>query len=179
MDILSLLLVRPKIFITVTSHLMFSIAMHRGKNLLECRTHPLQWSAVMSSCSITWYKLWQQFGWQLLYWNAEGCTSYVCHISFQKYKFTHYCMWDIDWKRLFQNVWIIEDMVDLPFFSSTLQPLWGHDWQHYFIWYALLSSSSSSSVLPLYPSTMHPYSSSSSQLLTLIVFWMFIHCQNL
>ncbi len=33
-----------------TSHLMFSIAMHRGKkNLLECRTHPLHWSAVMSS----------------------------------------------------------------------------------------------------------------------------------
>ncbi len=31
-----------------TSHLMFSIAMHRGKNLLECRT-ALQWSAAMSS----------------------------------------------------------------------------------------------------------------------------------
>ncbi len=26
-----------------TSHLMFTIAMHRGKNLLECHTHPLQW----------------------------------------------------------------------------------------------------------------------------------------
>ncbi len=42
---------------------------------------------------------------------------------FQKYKFTHYCVWDIDWKRLFWNVWIIEDMVDLPIFSCTLQPL--------------------------------------------------------
>ncbi len=28
---------------------MFSIAIHRGKNLLEYRTNPLQWSAVMSS----------------------------------------------------------------------------------------------------------------------------------
>ncbi len=27
------------------------------------------------------------------------------------------------WKRLFQNVLIIEDMVDLPIFSCTLQPL--------------------------------------------------------
>ncbi len=32
-----------------TSHLIFSIAMHRGKNILECRTHPMQWSAVMPS----------------------------------------------------------------------------------------------------------------------------------
>ncbi len=32
-----------------TSHLMFSIAMHRGRNLLEWHTHPLDWSAVMSS----------------------------------------------------------------------------------------------------------------------------------
>ncbi len=35
---------------------------------------------------------------------------------FQKYK-TLYCTWDIDCKRLFRNVWIIEDMVDLPIFS--------------------------------------------------------------
>jgi len=41
----------------------------------------------------------------------------------------------------------------------------------YFIWYAPLASSASSSVLPLYPST-HPYSSSSSRLLMLIVSWM-------
>ncbi len=36
--------------------------------------------------SITLCKLWQQFGWQLLYWNAEGCTSYVglCHLSISK-----------------------------------------------------------------------------------------------
>ncbi len=33
---------------------------------------------------ITWCKIWQQCGWQLLYWNAEGCTSYVCHISISK-----------------------------------------------------------------------------------------------
>ncbi len=32
-----------------TSHLMFSIAMRQGKNVLECHTHPLQWSAGMSS----------------------------------------------------------------------------------------------------------------------------------
>ncbi len=31
-----------------TSHLMFSIAMHRGKNLLECRT-ALQWSVLTMS----------------------------------------------------------------------------------------------------------------------------------
>ncbi len=53
------------------------------------------------SVSITWCKLWQQFGGQLLYWNCiEECNSYVCHISFQKYTFTHYSMWNIDWKRL-------------------------------------------------------------------------------
>ncbi len=40
---------------------------------------------------------------------------------FQKYK-TLYCTWDIDCKRLFRNVWIIEDMVDLPILSCTLQP---------------------------------------------------------
>ncbi len=32
-----------------TSHLMFSIAMRQGKKFLECHTHPLQWSAGMSS----------------------------------------------------------------------------------------------------------------------------------
>ncbi len=51
---------------------------------------------------------------------------------FQKYK-TLYCTWDIDCKRLFRNVWIIEDMVDLPIFSCTLQPasaIVRHDWQH-------------------------------------------------
>ncbi len=31
------------------------------------------------SVSITWCKLWQQFRWQLLYWNAEGflCMPYI------------------------------------------------------------------------------------------------------
>ncbi len=49
-----------------------------------------------------------------------------------------------------------------------------HNSGPYFIWYSpmYLASSASSSVLPL--STMHPYSSSSSRLLTLIVSWMFI-----
>ncbi len=77
------------------------------------------WNLKLTLC-----KLWQQFGWQLLYWNAEGYTSYVCHTvyPFQKYKFTHYCMWDIDWKTLFQNVWIIEDMVDLPIIGCALHP---------------------------------------------------------
>ncbi len=51
------------------------------------------------SVSITYCKLWQQFGWQLLYWNAEGCTLYAIY-PFHKYKFTHYCMWDNNWKRL-------------------------------------------------------------------------------
>ncbi len=40
---------------------------------------------------------------------------------FQKYKFTLYFTWDIDCRRLFRNIWIIEDMVDLPIFSCTLQ----------------------------------------------------------
>ncbi len=31
-------------------------------------------------------------------------------------------MWDIDWKTLFQNVWITEDMVDLPIIGCALQP---------------------------------------------------------
>ncbi len=41
-------------------------------------------SITVHSVSVTWCKLWQQFGWQLLYWNAEGCTSYVRHISISK-----------------------------------------------------------------------------------------------
>ncbi len=84
------------------------------------------------SVTITWCKLWRQFGWHLLYWNAEGFTSYVCHISItnvQIYTLLYVGYW------LFLNVWIIEDMVNLPIFSCTRQPL-------------------------------------------LIVFWMFIHCQN-
>ncbi len=36
------------------------------------------------SVRITWCKLWQQFGWPLLNWNAEGCISYVCHMSISK-----------------------------------------------------------------------------------------------
>ncbi len=46
----------------------------------------------VQSVSVTWCNLWQQSGWQLLYWNAEGGTSYECHTvyPFQKNKFTHY-----------------------------------------------------------------------------------------
>ncbi len=95
-------------------------------------------------------------------------------------------MWDIDWKSLFRNVWISEDMVDLqylavPFnYCKAKNENMVHNSGPYFIWYAplFLASSTSSSVLALYPSTMHPYYSSSSRLLILIVVWMFIHCQN-
>ncbi len=90
---------------------------------------------------------------------------------FQKYTFTHYCMWDIDWKRLFGNVWItvfriwsISQYLAAPFsHCKAMIDNMLHNSVPYFIWYAPLSltSSSSSSVLPLYPS-MHPYSSSSS-----------------
>ncbi len=31
-------------------------------------------------------------------------------------------MWDVNWKRPFQNVWVIEDMVNLPIFGCTLRP---------------------------------------------------------
>ncbi len=53
----------------------------------------------------------------VLYWNTESRTSYTIY-PFKKYKFTHYCMWDIDWKRLFRNVWIIEDMVDPQYLTA-------------------------------------------------------------
>ncbi len=93
------------------------------------------------------------------------------------------------WKRLFWNVWItvlriwsISQYLAAPFsHCKAMIDSMVHNSGRYFIWYVPLSlaSSVSSSVLPLYPSTMHPYSSSSSRLLTLMVFWMFIHCQNL
>ncbi len=48
--IVSLLLVRPNIFINITSDVFHCHAPGvRGGDLFECRTHPLQWSAVMSS----------------------------------------------------------------------------------------------------------------------------------
>ncbi len=41
------------------------------------------------SVSITWCKLWQQFGWQLLYWNAEGCIFlYMPYIHFKSIIYT-------------------------------------------------------------------------------------------
>ncbi len=84
---------------------------------------------------------------------------------FQKYKLTHYCVWDIDWKRLFRNVWIIKDTVDLPIFGCSLRPAsaivrpWLTAWS---TTVALISPdmclclglSASSSVLPLYASLL-------------------------
>ncbi len=60
------------------------------------------------SVSITWCKLWQQFGWQL---QTPALLMYAIY-PFQKYKCTHYCMWDIDWKRL--------DMIHCYTFTSGL-----------------------------------------------------------
>ncbi len=89
----------------------------------------------------------------VLYWNAESRTSYTIY-PFKKYKFTHYCMWDIDWKRLFRNVWIIEDMVDPQYLAAPFSHCkpWSTTWSTtvalissdkrlcgpYFIWYAPL-----------------------------------------
>ncbi len=77
------------------------------------------------------------------------------------------------------RIWSISQYLAAPFsHCNAMIDNVVHNSGPYFIWYAPLSSSASSSILPLYPS-MHPYSSSSSRLLTLIVSWMFIHCQNL
>ncbi len=148
--------------------------------IVEMLSHVV--NITVHSVSITWCKLWQQFGWvtelkcrRLHFF----CTPYIL----SKVQIYTLNMWDIDWKRMFWNVWIIEDMVDIPIFSCTLQSLIDnmvHISGPYFIWYASLSlvSSASSSVLPLYTSTMRHYSSSSSRMLTRVVFWMFIHRQN-
>ncbi len=129
-------------------------------------------------------------GWQLLYWNAEGCTSYVCHISHFKvhiYTFLYVgCYW---LKGLFGNVWIkvlgygpISQYLAAPFsHCKAMIDNMLHNSVPYFIWYAPLSltSSSSSSVYlcthpciltPLLPLPLfylctlpcNPYSSSSS-----------------
>ncbi len=128
-------------------------------------------------------KLWQQFGSQLLYWNAEGCTSYVCHIFIQKYTFTHYCkiLIERDCFKMFELLRISQYLAAPVIVSHG----WLHGPQQWPLFNLMCTSvlglfcPGSSSVLPLYPSTMHPFSTSSSRLLTLIVFWMFIHCQNL
>ncbi len=141
----------------------------------------------LHSVSVTWCKLWQQFGWQLLYWNAEGCASYVCHISISKvqiYTLLYVGKWLKETVSKFEllRIWSISQYLAAPFsHCKAMIDNVVHNSGLNFIWYAPLSlaSSVSSSVLPLYPSTMHPYSSSSSRLLTLMVFWMFIHCQNL
>ncbi len=67
--------------------------------------------------------------------------------TFQKYKFTHYCMWDIDWKRLFRNVWItvlriwsISQYLAAPFSNcKAMIDNTVHNSGPYFIWYAPLS----------------------------------------
>ncbi len=157
------------------------------KKIVKMLSHVV--NITVHSVSITCCKLSQQFGCQLLYWNSEGCASYVCHIHF---KSTHLhitvcgILFEIDCFEIFKLLRIlsisqylaapfshcraiIDNMVhnSSPFSSDMLLCTWPE------------ASTASSSVLPLYPSTVHPYSSSSSQLLTLIVFWMFIHCQNL
>ncbi len=85
-------------------------------------------------------------------------------------------------KRQGRWIWSIAQYLAAPFsHCKAMIDNMVHKSGPYLIWYAPLSlaSSASSSVLPLYPSTMHPYSSSSSRLLTLIVSWMFIHRHNL
>ncbi len=105
----------------------------------------------------------QQFGRQLLYWNAEGCASYVCHISF---KSTHLhiivsgILIERDCFKMFEllRIWLISQhlaahfshckaIIDNMVLNSGL----------YFIDMRLCPrplSSASSSVLPVYPSTM-------------------------
>ncbi len=64
----------------------------------------------MHSVSITWCKLWQQFGWQILLKCRRQRFSCMAY-AFQKYKFTHYCKRDIYWKRLFQSAQIAQRLV--------------------------------------------------------------------
>ncbi len=87
----------------------------QSKCLVSC-----QYTVTLHSVCVTWYK----------YGNSLDDTycaeTQAVHLMyaiypFQKYKLTHYCMWDIDWKRLFRNVWIIKDTVDLPIFGGTLR----------------------------------------------------------
>ncbi len=75
------------------------------------------------SLSITWCKIYGNSlddSYCILKCRKAALFMYAIY-PFQKYK-TLYCTWDIDCKRLFRNIWIIEDMVDLPIFSCTLQP---------------------------------------------------------
>ncbi len=78
-------------------------------------------------------------------------------------------------------IWLISQYLAAHFshFKAMINNM-VHNGGPYLIWYAPLSlaSSASSSVLPLFPFIMHPYSSSSSWLLTLIVSWMYIECKN-
>ncbi len=132
------------------------------------------------SLSITWCNYYMATVWMTVtvYWNSER-LRFLCmtYIHFKSTK--HFTV---------RGILIVRDcfeMFELLRIWSISQYL--ADWQHgpqqwplfHLICASVLGLSASSSVLPLYHSTMHPYSSSSSRLLTLIVSWMFIHCQNL
>ncbi len=134
-------------------------------NIVQMFSHVV--NITVLSVNITWCKLWQQFGWQLLYWRLHFlCMPYIYFKSTNLHITVCGILIERDCFKMFEL---------LRIWSITLQPLQGNDWQHYFIWDAplFLASSVSSSVLPMYPS-MHPYSSSFSRPLTLMVFWMFI-----
>ncbi len=77
--------------------MLMNISVPQNKKSFVMLSHVVY--ITVHTISITWCKLWQQFGWQLLYWNAEGYTflyTIQC-INFKSKKCTHYCTWDIDW----------------------------------------------------------------------------------
>ncbi len=108
------------------------------------------------SVSIIWCKLWKQFGWQLD-WNAEGCASYVCHISFQSaHLHINVCgiLIERDCFEFFEllRIWSISQYLAVPFnHCKAMIDKMVHNSGPYLIWYVTLSvaSSASSSVLPL------------------------------
>ncbi len=141
------------------------------------------------SVIIAWCNLWQQIGWQLQYCTKMLKAALLMYAIYPlKSTNLHITACGIlierDCFEMFEllRIWLISQYLAAPF--SHCKAMIDNMVQNsgpYFIWYAPLSlvSSASSSVLPLHPSIMNPYSSSSSQLLTLIVSWMFIHRQNL
>ncbi len=139
----------------------------------------------LHSISITWCNLWQQL-------DDSYSTVLKCrrlHFLFMPYilsKVQIYTLLYLGYwlKETFSKclrIWSISQYLAAPFSHCKVIDNMVQNSGSYIIWYAPLSlaSSASSSVFPLYPSTMHPYSSSSSRLLTLIVSWMFIHRHNL
>ncbi len=148
--------------------MLMNISVPQNKSQFVMLSHVVY--ITVHTISITWCKLWQQFGWQLLYWNAEGytflCTPYSVSISKVK------------------NVHIT---VRGTLIGCILHPASAIVWPRLTTWskiVALIQSYMHLYVLglflclPLKPFTMHPYPLFFSWLLTLIIFWMFIHCQN-